>query len=316
MPPAPSRGNLPAVLAHLVARAAAGAGTPPTDGLRIGLVVEGGGMRSVVSAGTLAALSSLGLHHSFDLVYANSAGAINACYFLAGAIREASTLYEERLCDGRFIRASRLWRIMDLDYLFDHVLARHHPLDRDALARNRAELHIATTDVATGRGALWHHRDPRVALEAVLRASCAVPIYGGGPVRLLDRTYVDGFIANPLPVRSALAAGCTDLVVVHSYPFDGRPRRLSPARHYLEGLLLGRYPPALRAAYARRLEVYNDNALTAFAHREPGDVPRIYCLAAGPGDARPSQITTDPGLLRRARLDAYRRTLVAFGAEA
>lgn len=305
---------LPAVLAHLLARAQAPSGSPPADGLRIGLVVEGGGMRGVVTAGALAALHALGLQRSFDLVYANSAGAINACYFLSGAIAEAATLYEEHLCDGRFIRLSRPWRIIDLDYLFDEALPRHHPLDREALARNPSELHVATTEVATGLGTLWHHRDPRIALERVLRASCAVPLYAGGSVDLAGRCYVDGFIANPLPVLSALEAGCSDLLVLFSYPFDG-PRRLSVARATLEALLLRAYPQPLRAAHARRLEVYNKNARAALARAGSAQAPRVHCLVPVRSGARPSQITTDPSTLRTARRDAYRQTLQAFGVE-
>ena len=51
---------------------------------KLGLVVEGGGMRGVISGGALIALERLGLTSAFDEVYGESAGAINACYFLAG----------------------------------------------------------------------------------------------------------------------------------------------------------------------------------------------------------------------------------------
>src|SRR5215471_7011063 len=47
---------------------------------KLGLVVEGGGMRGVVSGGSLIAMERVGLSSVFDEVYGESAGAINACY--------------------------------------------------------------------------------------------------------------------------------------------------------------------------------------------------------------------------------------------
>ena len=61
--------------------------------LRLGLVVQGGGMRGVYSMGALAALEEAGLRESFDIVTGSSSGAINAAYFLAGQADEAVDLY-------------------------------------------------------------------------------------------------------------------------------------------------------------------------------------------------------------------------------
>jgi hypothetical protein len=55
------------------------------DPFKLGLVVEGGGMRGCVSGGALQALADLGLRDVFDAVYGSSAGAINSTYFLTGA---------------------------------------------------------------------------------------------------------------------------------------------------------------------------------------------------------------------------------------
>ncbi len=54
------------------------------DGARLGLVVEGGGMRGCISGAMLMALHDLGISDVFDVVYGASAGAINATYFLTG----------------------------------------------------------------------------------------------------------------------------------------------------------------------------------------------------------------------------------------
>jgi predicted acylesterase/phospholipase RssA len=49
-----------------------------SDGFRVALAVEGGGMRGTISAGMAFALDELGLVSAFDAVYGASAGAIPA----------------------------------------------------------------------------------------------------------------------------------------------------------------------------------------------------------------------------------------------
>src|SRR6476620_9162779 len=66
-----------------------------TDGLRVGLVVEGGAMRTVVSSGMASALEQLGLRDSFDTVYGASAGAAVGAYFVAGNVRQGTAIFFE-----------------------------------------------------------------------------------------------------------------------------------------------------------------------------------------------------------------------------
>ena len=77
------------------------------DGMKIGLAVEGGGMKGVISAGALGGLLELGLYDAFDAVYGSSAGAMNLTYFLAEQ-PEGVDCYEDDLVDGRFLDVRRL----------------------------------------------------------------------------------------------------------------------------------------------------------------------------------------------------------------
>src|SRR5215212_9129842 len=76
-----------------------------TDGAKIALAVEGGGMAGAVSAGMCVALESLGLIDSFDAIYGSSSGALNASYTAAGQARSRAGLYplaaDARLIDPR-----------------------------------------------------------------------------------------------------------------------------------------------------------------------------------------------------------------------
>src|SRR5438046_8245458 len=94
-------------------------GRVPRDGRKVGLIVEGGAMRGVISCAALMGLEDLGMTPVFDEVYGASAGAVNAAYFLAGQAAYATTIYYQKINNTRFIR--RLWhrQIVDIDVLFD-----------------------------------------------------------------------------------------------------------------------------------------------------------------------------------------------------
>src|ERR1700683_4377891 len=78
-----------------------------SDGRRIALVIEGGGMRGVVSAGMAAAIEQLGLRDAFDEVHGASAGAFNATFLLARQASYLATLYQYGFGDPRFVTLGR-----------------------------------------------------------------------------------------------------------------------------------------------------------------------------------------------------------------
>jgi predicted acylesterase/phospholipase RssA len=57
-----------------------------TDSAKLGLAVEGGGMRGIISCAMLSSLEDHGYAKVFDAVYGESSGSVNAAYFLAGRL--------------------------------------------------------------------------------------------------------------------------------------------------------------------------------------------------------------------------------------
>ena len=105
------------------------AGDSPRDNKKIALVIEGGGMRGVYSGGGAVALSHLGLAGTFDAVYATSAGVMNAAYFLSQQPLLGIRVYYEDLASRRFYSPLRPWKVLDVDYVFDHVVTVSKRLD-------------------------------------------------------------------------------------------------------------------------------------------------------------------------------------------
>ena len=247
------------------------------DGRRIALVLEGGGMRGVVSAGMAAALERRGLTDSFDLIAGASAGAINGAALIAGVAAGCVTSYHTAFATREFINPLRLLLgrpALDVGFALDHASA---DLDAERHARAIAspiELHCVAMDVDSARTVdLTGMRDREELLTALL-ASSRLPWVGGGPVELGGRRYVDGGLTEAIPVVTAIAAGATHVLVLQTRPL-GVPR--SSGSRMADRLIcrhLRRLNPALVELYRRRAEVYEE-VVEEIGRRsaEPGDGP-------------------------------------------
>src|SRR5947209_6098763 len=78
------------------------------DKAKVALVIEGGGMRGIVSSGMVAAIEELGYLDTVDEIFGTSAGALNAAFLLAGQAQWGCTLYYDYLIKERFLDLNRL----------------------------------------------------------------------------------------------------------------------------------------------------------------------------------------------------------------
>jgi predicted patatin/cPLA2 family phospholipase len=243
----------------LIAARRARRATPPFgDQASLALVVEGGGMRGVVSAGMLWGLEDLACGRVFDAVYGSSAGAINAAYFLGGQAGLATSIYYEDINNRTFIDFRRaLWGrpILDLTYLLSEVAVRQKPLAAERVIASPSPLSIIATDVETGRRALLSRFEDAADLRAALRASATMPIVAGGPFTYRGRQYLDASISEPIALPSAEQAGHTHVLVLLTRTGPERQRPSAFDRYFI-GPRLRRISPTLADAYLRRSEPY------------------------------------------------------------
>src|SRR5438067_2344138 len=78
-----------------------------SDGARVALAIEGGGMRGVISAGMDAALEDLGALDAFDDIYGSSAGSFNGAYLISRRACLGATIYYEDVNNRNFIDMRR-----------------------------------------------------------------------------------------------------------------------------------------------------------------------------------------------------------------
>jgi predicted patatin/cPLA2 family phospholipase len=201
------------VLHALLRRRAAGS---RADGNRIALVVSGGGMRGAYAGGMAHALDDAGLAPWFDVVYGSSAGAYIGAALLLGNGRGSAHIFFEDMACRAFIDPRRFGvrrPVVSLDHLIDHVLVHSKPMAWDRLGSSAMPLRV----VATAADDLQPHvLEPATPEEwkRALRATASIPLLAGPPVELHGRRWIDGSVAEPLPVLRALRDGATHVLAL------------------------------------------------------------------------------------------------------
>jgi predicted patatin/cPLA2 family phospholipase len=282
-----------------------------SDGHRVALVVEGGGMRGVVSAAMTGALEDLGLAESFDLVVGTSAGALNAAAMLAGVANGCTQEYAAGFTGREFINPARLLLgrpAVNVEFVLDFNSA---ALDADRHARalaSEVELHCVATDVATASPADLTGMSTLDELRSALLATSRLPWIGGHPVPFRGRRFLDGGLTEPVPVHTALAAGATHVLVLLTRSLGALPPPGGGVADRIVERRLRALNPELVAAYRRR-DAECQSMLRSLAATGGSGPPYFLAVAPDPGAPVPSRLERDKSVLRAAALSAWRRTL-------
>ena len=198
-----------------------------SDPHRVAVVLEGGGMRGVVSAGMTAALERLGLTRCFDLVVGSSAGALNAAALLARR-RAARRPRCTTRCWRRGSSSTRCGCCSAGPRSTSASCSPTPSADVDAERHERTiaspiPLHCVALDVDSARRREFTGMRTKDELWQVLLATTRMPWVGGEPVPIDGRRYIDGALTRPIPVGHAVEAGATHVLVLQTRPY-GVPR--------------------------------------------------------------------------------------------
>jgi predicted patatin/cPLA2 family phospholipase len=189
-----------------------------------GLVLQGGGMRAVYTSGAIVPLIKYGFTDAFEH------GAMNGAYFLSKYL-ETKDVFIDELTNKNFVNLLRRDKKVDIDFLVDNVLKPLRPVDINNLKSAHAKLHTVVTNAKTGKKAVIsdHHKFTKIYEE--FRATAALPMLYDKKVMLDAEYYVDGGVADLIPIDVAIDLGCTDIIVImtskiSSHSNDKRHKRL------------------------------------------------------------------------------------------
>lgn len=285
------------------------------DGARVALVIEGGGMRGIVSAAMACALEDAGILDVVDIVVGTSSGAVNAAATVTGVIGAFADSYSSIFSSREFIDLRRVLRgrpvvdgpliVAHLESLFD--LGGH--LD----ARNRApQLAVIATDVDAAEAVVLTNFTDRDDMLGSIHASGLLPLLAGPPLELRGRRWLDGGILQPVPVAAAAALGATHAIVLATRPLGTGPST-GPVDRVVVRHLYG-LNPDLAAAYAERSTRYRQTLAEIGAGSSAGVATLL--MAPEVGSPLPSRLERSPARLKaaqRAQASSARDQLTELG---
>lgn len=222
---------------------------------KTGLVLEGGATRGVFTSGALDYL----MEQDFYLPYVVgvSAGACNAVDYVSRQIgrTRACMICEDK--GNSYISVRQMVRnksLFDMDMIFDRYPNEIFPFDFKTYFTSDTKCEIVVTNCQTGKAEYLSEESDKDRLMKICRASSSIPI-ASPMVEVGGQLYLDGGIADSIPIRHALYAGYKKNVVILT---RNEGYRKLPDKKYnaLAIATFKKYPELVKAIYYRSV-IYN-----------------------------------------------------------
>jgi len=221
---------------------------------KTGLVLEGGGLRGMYTAGVLDFLIDKKLF--FPYIIGVSAGACNANSYISrqrGRNRDINLNYIQ---DKRYISLSNLLREKELfgtKFLFDDIPNKLCPFDYDSFQQAKETFVVCTTDCVSGKPMYFYKDNSEDFFEAV-KASMSLPFISH-IVEFRNHYLLDGGITDAIPIKKSIEDGNTKNVIVLTR-HKGYRKRPSKSHKFAQRFYAD-YPNLVEALDKRHI-MYNE----------------------------------------------------------
>lgn len=223
---------------------------------RAGLVLEGGGMKGIYTAGVLDFFLDKGLE--FSNVYGVSAGACHMCSYLSKQRGRARDVSIDYLDTKRYCSVESLIFTGDLfnvDMCYHTIPDYLYPFDHEIFSKYEGKAYCVVTNLATGQPEYMRFRDMSKDIKK-LQASASLPLVAR-TVMIDGKPYLDGGISDAIPIRKAVTDGNRKNVVVMTKEVGYRRKPVDAAQLALINARYMKYPK-VGELMAERHVVYNE----------------------------------------------------------
>lgn len=223
--------------------------------MKTGLIMEGGAMRGMYTAGVTDVLMENNI--TFDGAVGVSAGAVFGCNYKSHQIGRVIR-YNKKYCrDSRYVSIRSLIRTGDIygeSFCYHELPEKLDIFDTETYKNSPMEFYVVCTDAVTGR-AVYHKCDNGDAGDIQwMRASAAMPVLSK-PVHIDGQILSDGGTSDSIPVRFFQKKGYDKNLVILTQPAGYVKKRNS----YIPVIraVLKKYPELVKALENRH-EMYNE----------------------------------------------------------
>ena len=222
------------------------------DNMKTCLVLEGGALRGIYTAGVLDTLQKEKI--VVDTIIGVSMGSICGINYVSNQIGR-TLRYNLKYCkDKNYMSYHNLIKTKDIvnnKFAYDTIPNKLDLFDYDAYKNRKTKLLCTVTNIETGLAEYIEIKDPKKEID-YLRAGASMPVVSS-IVEIKNKKYLDGGISDSIPVEKAITLGYDKIIVVLTRPIEYRKRKSKnkllqrPYKDY----------PNLQKALSKRNENYN-----------------------------------------------------------
>ena len=237
--------------------------------MKIGMVLEGGGMRGMYTAGILDVM--LENEIKIDGIVGVSAGTVFGCNYKSKQIGR-TIRYNKKYCKdsryGSFKSFLKTGDIYDKEFCYSQLPKELDPFDYKTFQENPMEFYATCTDVNTGKAVYKRcYTGDDKELEW-FRASASMPLVSK-VVEIDGGVYLDGGIADSIPIRWMREKGFEKNIVILTRP-EGY-RKSKNKLMWLMRIVLHKYPDFIKTMKHRHVN-YNESLDELYRLRKEGSV--------------------------------------------
>ena len=220
-----------------------------------GLILEGGAMRGLFTAGILDVMMENELRP--DGIVGVSAGACFGCNVKSHQAGRAIRYNKRFARDSRYCSLSSLLKsgdIFNAEFAYHIVPTLYDPFDNETFEADPMEFHLVCTDVLTGKAVYKNCKQGGQNFFDWVRASASMPVVSN-VVEIDGYKLLDGGMADSIPLQYFENQGYNKNVVILTQP-EGYIKKASKAMPLIR-LALRKYPAVVEAMKNRHI-MYNN----------------------------------------------------------
>ena len=223
--------------------------------MKIGLLLEGGGMRGLYTAGVLDIFMEKGIH--IDGIIGVSAGALFGINYKSnqmGRILRYNKKYAKNKNYMGMYSLLTTGNIMNEEFCFNKIVNELDPIDYETYKYSKVEFYAVVTNIETGKAEYIKIDDlkDKDNLE-YLRASGSMP-FVSKPVNIQNKKYLDGGIADSIPIDKMIHMDYDKVIVILTRPKEYRKKK---SNQVFPKLYYKKYPK-FAEAINHRYQMYNE----------------------------------------------------------
>lgn len=219
-----------------------------------GLVVEGGGMRGIYTAGVLDFFMEKNIY--FDDCYGVSAGACHLSSYLSKQIGRSLKVTLDYINDKRYCSINSLIKTGDMfgvEMLYNRIPNELVLYDYETFNKFKGNFYSVVTNCKTGKAEYMKIQDMKKDIVTV-RASSSLPLLSR-IVEINGEEYLDGGITDSIPIKKSIEDGHHKNVVILTR--DKTYRKSKASFLNIFKMKYKKYPNLIKAI-EDRYKMYND----------------------------------------------------------